>query len=253
MSDWRFRIAIPSYKRAGTLLKKTLRFLQRQEVPVDAVDIFLASEEELAEYRRICGTAWHYIVGVPGIHRQREFIHTHYAEGAWILCLDDDVSGWKTLYPGVPFQVLIERCFEIAAAEGCRLWGVYPTDFGPQLRDRYTKGLVYILGSFFGMINWHPAAGAYPHATTEDITRSIQRYLADGAVLRFDGVGPHTLYFTEPGGLQEYRTPDRQRAEMEALVARYPDHVVLRQKHDTYVDVRVTRQPKTRVQNPFLL
>ena len=245
-----FRIAIPSYKRAGILVKKTLRFLQRQEFPRERIDIFLASAEELVEYQRVAGRGWNYIVGVPGINTQREFIHRHYKEGEWVLCIDDDVSSWKTLYPLVPFEVLIERCFEIAAAEGCRLWGIYPTDFGPQLQDRYVKGLFYILGSFFGMINWKGEPGAYPHPTTEDYTRSIQRFLADGAVLRFDGLGPHTLYFQEPGGLQEYRTPERQLAEMEALVARYPDHAVLRKKFQM-VDCRLKRQVLKEVRDPF--
>ena len=257
MPEKTFRIAIPSYKRAGTLLKKTLRFLQRQSFPVDRVDIFVASQEEREEYRKVLGNSWNLILGKPGIHRQREEIHWWYAKGDWVLCIDDDVDSIRTLYPEVPFEVLIERCFQLAEAANCRLWGVYPTDFGTQLKNRMLQGRFYILGSFFGMINYHVLPGEagpqpilYPHQTTEDFTRSLQCYEADGAVLRFDGIGPHTQYFKEPGGLQEYRTPDRQLAEMQALVTRYPEYVELRNKF-ALVDCRIKREVQAEVYNPF--
>ena len=223
--------------------------LERFEVMPDQIDIFVASDAECKVYRDVLGPNYHLIVGVPGIHKQREFIHDWYPEGARVLCIDDDVSAIKTVYKCVPFQVLIEAFFDFAEKHGCRLWGVYPTDHGLQLADRAVLGLSYIIGSFFGMVNWRGAQ--YPNPTTEDFTRSILAYELDKSVCRFDGIGPTTRYFSEPGGLQEYRTAARQDREMRELVARWPDYLRLRRRAGKMTDVQFRRRVRQAVLNPF--
>lgn len=222
--------------------------LEECEVKPDRIDIFVASEAERKAYRAVLGPRYNLIVGVPGIHRQREFIHHYYWKGERVLCIDDDVRALKTLYPGVPFDVLIEEMFNVAETHGCRLWGVYPTDNGLQLQDRAVKGLKFIIGAFFGMSNFH---ASYPDPTTEDWTRTVLSYLEDGAVIRFEGVGIQTSYQTEPGGLQLYRTADLQDAEMRRLVKRFPDFLELRHKPGRYTDVRVRRLETEKIPNPF--
>ena len=244
----RFRIAIPSYKRAETLLNKTLRVLQKYEVRSDLIDVFVATEAERKEYRRVLGPDIRLVVGVVGINKQREFIHDYYEEGQRILCIDDDVSALKSVYT-VPFDVLVDAFFDFAESRGCRLWGVHPNDHGLQLADRAVLGLSFIIGSFFGMCNWR--GSSYPNPTTEDFTRSILAYEMDGAVVRFDGVGPTTRYFSEPGGLQEYRTAARQDREMRELVATWPEHVRLRRRVGRMTDVQFKRRVRVAVISPF--
>lgn len=248
--DW--VVAIPSYRRPETLQKKTLRLLRSVGVPPSRVTVFLADAKELAEYKKylVPGYSPALVVGVPGIHKQREFIHSYYPEGQRLVCIDDDVSKIKSLTPDVPLPSAIDRMFEIAEREGVRLIGIYPTDHGLSLKDRCVRGRYYVIGSFFLMINWKNSK--YPHPTTEDFTRSLIAYVNDGAVLRFEGMGPTTRYFAEPGGLQTYRTPEIQAREMTELVNEWPEHLVPRYKNKEYSDVRFKKDCQKIIPTPFL-
>lgn len=243
-----FRIAVPTYRRAKTIRRHTLGMLEKLGVPSSIVDIFLSDASELDEYRAVLGTEYNLVIGALGIHRQREFIHNYYPEGERVLCIDDDVRALKTLYKDVEFVTLVQSCFEVAEREGCRLWGVYPSDVTMQLKDRAVKGLVYCIGSFYGMTNWHGTV--YPHQTTEDFVRTIRAYQMDGAVIRFEGLAPTTRYFKEPGGLSDHRRLGVQEAEMRALAEEFPELVVLRKKH-VEVDARFVRRVGNIIVEPF--
>lgn len=244
-----FRIAIPSYKRANLLQQLTLRFLFSETIPIDRIDIFVASKEEEELYRAALGPSWRLIVGLPGIHRQREFMESYYPIGSKILFMDDDVKSIKSLYKGVPFDVVVERMFDLTEARGCRLWGVYPTDSGLCLKDRVCKGICYIIGACYGMIvsEFKPS---YPTQTTEDFVRSIE-YFRQSGVLRFEGLGIQTKYFNPIGGLSEIRTTERQRCEMIALCDTYPDAVRLRERNGRMTDVQFRRSKREYSVNPF--
>lgn len=244
-----FRIAIPSYKRITTLQKKTLRFLRNEGIPASQIDIFVASKEEQAVYAAALGSEYTLIIGTVGINKQREFMESYYPIGSRILFLDDDVRAIKTVYPGVPFDVLVERMFDVTEENGIKLFGVYPTDSGLCLKDVAFKGLSYCIGACYGIIisEFKPK---YPHPVTEDYTRSILYYQHSG-LLRFEGIGIQTHYFKEPGGLQEYRTIERQEKEMKALVARWPSLLRLRQRAGRMTDVRFTRVKREHVASPF--
>lgn len=223
--------------------------LEREEIPLNRIDIFVANREELRAYREVLGSGYNLIVGVPGIHRQREFIHNYYPEGARLLCIDDDVRRIRTLYPGVPLDILVERMFELAAEAGCRLFGIYPNDSGLNLRDRAVIGHTFIIGCFFGMVNVRGIQ--YPHPTTEDWFRTLTYSLLDGKVMRFEGLGPTTSYCKEPGGLQTYRTAERQEIEMRHLAGRWPRLLRLRHKSGRFVDVQMRRARNVVVEDPF--
>ena len=211
----------------------------------------MADAEELERYKEYLIPEYSpaLVVGKPGIHKQREFIHSYYPEGTRLVCVDDDVSKIKMIMPGVSLPSAIERMFAIAEQERCRLIGIYPTDHGLSLKDRCVRGRYYVIGSFFLMINWH--GSIYPHPTTEDFTRSLIAYTNDGAVLRFEGLGPTTRYFAEPGGLQTYRTPEIQEREMTELVNTWPEHLVPRYKNKAYSDVRFKKDCQKVIEAPF--
>lgn len=244
-----FRIAIPSYKRTTIIQEKTLRFLKNEGIPSDQIDIFVASEIERKIYESALGLEYSLKTGIVGINRQREFMESYYPNGTRVLFVDDDVCAIKTLYPGVPFDVLIERMFDIADQQGCKLWGVYPTDSGLCLQDRAVKGMTYIIGALYGMTisEFKPN---YPHATTEDFTRSIVFHVNSG-VIRFEGIGIRTKYFNPVGGLAEYRTVDRQEMEMNTLVNRWPQYLRLRRRDKKFVDVQFLRSKQQIISSPF--
>lgn len=251
-----FAIAIPSYQRPHTLRRKTLRLLNQHGFYKGHITIFVADEAERQLYDSVLNTdvpsteqPYRLVVGELGIHNQRRFIHDYYPEGARVLCLDDDVSGILSLYPHIPFPEQVLHMFALADAAGCRLWGIYPSSDTRNLKDRAVVGRVYCIGACFGMTNWRGTE--YPHQTTEDFTRTLDAEARDGNVIRFEGLAPVTRYFKEPGGLQLFRTPEIQAAEMRALVARWPDKVALRHKHGDWVDVRFKRRVQAMLEHPM--
>ena len=73
--------------------------------------------------------------------------------------IDDDMrglsqkAGVNSVKPLDSLIGLIERDFEIATAEKCSLWGVYPINNGMFMKDTITTDLRFIPSGFFGIIN----------------------------------------------------------------------------------------------------
>ena len=247
------KIAIPSYKRPQTLQRKTLKLLRREGFDAKDITVFVASEEERAEYQKYLIPEYSpaLVVGEPGIHRQRRFMHSYYPSGTLLLCIDDDISSIKRPYQKQdPLPALLERCFQIADSKGCNLWGIQPTSDGRCLKDQMVVGLRYIPGGLYGLKTGLDVT--YPYPCVEDFMRTIEHYKADGKVMRFDGMGLVTQSFKEPGGLQ---APDVNRAgvqleQMKWLAETYPEYVVMRKKH-LLDDVRFRVRTELRVAAPF--
>lgn len=245
------RIAIPSYKRPQTLCKKTLRYLERAGVPIEMINVFVASEEERVEYNNSFSDNYRpaIVVGVPGIHRQRAYIESYYAPGTHLVSMDDDVSSLKMLRP-LPLLEFFQRCFELADQEHCGLWGLSASSHTLSLKDEAVIGLRYCIGACFGFITGRVLE--YPDPFTEDYTRSVEYYKRGWGLIRFNGVGINTRYFKEPGGLQSCnRTPEEQRAQMERLVERFPDLVRIRIREGKPVDARLVLKTERRIEQPF--
>lgn len=248
-------IAIPSYKRSKTLQGKTLSFLRREGIPAERITVFVASEEEKKTYKT--SMCYDYspkiVVGVLGIHKQREFIQSYYPSGTRVVCMDDDVVNLKRPFNlGLKAPELFEMCFDLAEEEECRLWGFYPTDHGLSLVDRAVKGLTYIIGACYGVIAG-PDNIQYPNPFTEDFTRSVEYYRRGYGVLRFEGVGITTRYFKEPGGLQMFRTEETQRQQMLEFVAAYPDDSKLRERDGKMTDVKLVRRIEKTIAKPLVI
>lgn len=218
--------------------------LKREGIAAERIYLFVADASEAAVYAT--AEVGHIIVGVPGINRQREFIHEFFDVGKPVVCIDDDVSAIRRPFQkNVALGTLLDQMFLLMAKEECRLAGIYPCDHGLQLKDRMIKGQLFIIGCFHLMRNWKGTV--YPHPTSEDYHRS----LVAGPVLRFEGLGPTTRYAKEPGGLQSYRTAEIQEQEMIALTEQWPDKAILRRKKNGYVDARIKRRVERIVQQPF--
>ena len=231
-----FYIAIPSYRRTTTLVKKTLMMLLKAEMPGDNITIFVASEEEAEMYRQF--VIFPVVVGLPGIHQQRRFIEEYYPVGSRVLCIDDDVSKIKMKVP-MPLAHAVERMFDITAKEGAALWGINPCSHTLGLKDEYTVGLSYCIGAFQGIIIKEPKLETSPSPFYEDFWRTVKAYQRDGKVVRFNGLAPVTRYFSEAGGLQEFRTPEGQEDAMKDFKGRFPTLCILRMREGKMTDVRI--------------
>lgn len=234
-------VAIPSYKRAETLRDKTLKTLENYKINSKKIDVFVANKEEEEIYKQtlIKGTYNKIIVGVPKLGPQRNFMSEYYPIGKPILHMDDDITAFieydvgakRNEKPLVNLESVIQRGFSECRKHGLRLWGIYPTPNGYFMDNKVDTDLRYIIGCFYGMIN-PGTKGANGiklelEGDKEDYERSIRFYITDGGVIRMRFVAPKTAYYTEKGGLQEFRTKKTILDGAEWIAKHFPDYATL--------------------------
>jgi hypothetical protein len=100
-------------------------------------------------------------------------------------------------------------------------------------------GLSYCIGAFQGIIIKDPKLETSPSPFYEDFWRTVKAYQRDGKVVRFNGLAPVTRYFSEAGGLQEFRTPTGQEEAMKDFKERFPTLCILRVREGKMTDVRI--------------
>jgi hypothetical protein len=155
-----------------------------------------------------------------------------------VLCIDDDVSKIK-MKVQMPLAQAVDRMFDITAKEGAALFGINPCSHTLGLKDEYTVGLSYCIGAFQGIIIKDPKLETSPSPFYEDFWRTVKAYQRDGKVVRFNGLAPVTRYFSEAGGLQEFRTPEGQEDAMKDFKERFPTLCILRVREGKMTDVRI--------------
>jgi len=217
-------VAIPSYKRAGTIAKKTLNFLKVQGYPADRIHIFVADEEEFKDYKRLVSEDLYgeIIVGVKGLAEQRNFITSFYREDEILIQMDDDVL---TIKCHLPFLTLVDMATSSLYGRTAGLWGVLPNDDGRRFKDATTSHLTHILGSFFVVRNHRSIQ--ITHTEKEDMERSILYFKRYGSVLRYQNAGVATTYRKGVGGLQTDDRLDRIKSGIQNLTTLYPEYCTL--------------------------
>jgi len=232
-----FVIAIPTYKRYKILKKKTLNLLKNSDVPQDIIYIFVADEEEKTLYLNEIGTEYKIIVGKPTIQHQRNFINDFFELNQRIISLDDDlskiVSGYRTstteqIKLEIPSLMnVFKKGFDDCELHKSYIFGFYPCDRIFYMTNVLSTKLTYIIASAYGYINRRINCSTNDK---EDFERSLQYYLRDGVVLRYNYIGFTTRYYTEKGGLQETRTLETIKAGAEYIHNKYPDYTKLKIK-----------------------
>jgi hypothetical protein len=199
-----FVIAIPSYNRAQKLRQQTLQYLEDEGIPPAMITVFVASEAEKRIYEQtlVPGSYGSLVVGVLGLHNQRNFIKDYYAEDVWILQMDDDIKKIKFLNQR-SLIALCHQMFQITEDEGARLWSIYPVNNLFFCKERVVVGKIFCIGCCFGIINKKDVI--VPSVScVDDKWRSLYCYTKDGATVRYDGACPDTVYNTK-GGLFDHR------------------------------------------------
>jgi hypothetical protein len=259
--DW--IIAIPSYRRADTLKKKTLYMLQQYSISPSKIYIFVASFDEKHEYTRVLDSDSYreIIIAKPGLMHARNFITNYFPPGQKIVNIDDDIRDFIQLdtehvdvearkWPTVKLNnlhTLIEKGFEECVKHNCGLWGIYPVANGKFMQQSITYDLRYIIGCFWGCIN--PSSSEKTMKITledkEDVLRTILYYHRDKAVVRINYIAPKTNYYVEKGGMQETRTKERVENSARWIVAKYPQYATYNAtKKNGFAEVRLIRHAK---------
>lgn len=223
------KIAIPSYQRATLISEMTLKYLHSQNYNSALIYIFVASEAERAEYaanvpRHLYAQI---VVGILGLKEQRKFISEFFPENEIIVQMDDDVKGIKCRRSAVTgtlnFHGLIMQGVTYINNDGVGLWGVMPNDDGRKMRERTTRHLSHILGSFF-IIRNHRNITLNTNEK-EDFERSILYFKRYGAVARYNGAGVDTKFEKEAGGLQQVGRHERKMSDIAYIMLNYQGYV----------------------------
>ena len=254
-----YQIAIPSFKRDGTLVEKTLKVLEQYKVDPKRVTIFVADEAEREKYAKTLAHSpyQNLVIAQEGIKEVRNFMWTYYPEGTPVVFMDDDLKKVQVLDPAdrkklisAPdiFEDIIKPGFNAMRENHAYIWGIYAAgnagfmagmDSDPEADPSgensaaITIGNVYIIGSFFGAIIRHDPKLLVGCADKEDHERSVTHFIKDGRVVRLDFATVESGYYTEKGGLQETRTDETVRVGAEYMLKHYPKYVKVYQRPST--------------------
>mgnify|MGYP006408863109 FL=1 len=188
------KIAIPSYKRADILIKKTLPLLKIYGIEDTEIDIFVATNEEYDIYKEALDNDMNIIVGEVGMGNIRLFMAGYYNEGEEIVYIDDDiekierlfiVEGKKKIEPIADLRYIIDEGFRLCKSHNMKNWGIYPVHNAFFMSDKVSTDLKYIIGAFYGVINDRECEKRIV-SHGEDYERTIRYYLKYGGVIRFN-------------------------------------------------------------------
>tara|TARA_R110000824_G_scaffold188578_1_gene369927 strand:+ start:1 stop:828 length:828 start_codon:yes stop_codon:yes gene_type:complete len=261
-------VAIPSYKRADTLNKRTLALLQDYKIDKDRIFIFVANQEEKEIYQNTIDNYYNkIIIGEEGIKNIRNFMAEYFQEGQHILFIDDDIYRLEECFNFIDttnkkhnklqklnnLHDFIELAFKTLIDNNLSNWGVYPV-YNPyfmktrtdNINDYTTTKLVYNIGFFTGVINCAECE-VRTVDDKEDYERSIKYYLNDNGLLRFNHITAYTRCYKESGGMQVERTIKRIHDSAVYLSDVYPELCSLNtSKKSGYSEIRLndTRQNK---------
>jgi len=212
----KYIIAIPSYNRTELIQIKTLAVLHKHNINSKLINIFVSDRDQYNLYKSKLPEFLYnkLIIGVKGLKNQRNYINSYYPEGYNIVEIDDDIdkivelntntnTNTKTLKPIEDLDSFIKKAFRICRKNNIFLWGVYPLANSHFMTEKTTTDLRFIVGPLWGMINRHRQDLVITIDEKEDTERTLQHWVMDGKVLRFNNIGIETNYYKNKGGMQD--------------------------------------------------
>ena len=255
MSD--YVIAIPSYKRAETLKKYTLKFLQEQNISKNKIYIFVANKDEYKLYKETLPKYYKKIVvGIVGMGNIRNFITDYFPNKKKIFNMDDDIKNMIELtyknkknrttrsnkFKAGDLDKFIKQGFAELKKHKLSLFGIYPASNPFFMSKRITYDIRYIIGSVWGNINDKKLKVTLDDK--EDFERTIKHYIKYGGVVRFENITADTPYMTCKGGMQVKRTNKRILESAKYLAKTYPDVASYYIKKKGFAEVRLKDKGK---------
>ena len=232
-------IAIPSYKRAELIYKKTLATLARHLGPQPPVQIyiFVANQQEHDDYLTakpsnypLAPNAVEFVVGVKGLKNQRNFIMDYFPACTNIVQMDDDIDNVlelvipekrplgkrpnraNKLNPIADLHQFFAQAFIKCRTVGANIWGIYPVPNAYFMTPTQTTDLRFIVGPMFGIINRHNKDLKLTTNEKENVERTLQYFTMDGSVVRYNNITVQTRYFKTMGGMQASLRTSARRA-----------------------------------------
>ena len=244
-----YTIVIPSYKREKIIQEKTLQTLQNYSIPPSQIHIFVANKEEYKKYKEQLNKDFYgkLIIGVPEIAKQRNFIRNYYPEGEKLLMMDDDIEDIEIKKGSKLVKIknlnqLINRGFQLLKKEHCKMLGVYPVHNAYFMKNEIVKGLYFIVGCMYWCINSHDPRLYVKLPTKDDYELSLKEYLTNGSVLRLNNITIKTKYYSNEGGVTDFRTNQMIKKCSDYLINKYPQYVALKTIRDGKHEIKFLKQ-----------
>ena len=245
-----YKVAIPSYKRADALLRKSLPTLINGRVNSSRIYIFVANNEEKQIYERTIPKHMYHkiVVGKKGIANQRIFIRNYFKEGDYVVSIDDDVETLFKLNGEKLAKInnidnFFKHAYKLLKREKLFLWGIYPVSnpFFMKGKQRVSTSLKFIIGVLHGYIvrkdkSLNPSTKA---EGKEDYEQSILYYERDGGVLRFNDVAAKTKFLAKGGLGQIDKRFEMNRKAAAYLSKKYPNYVTVFHRQNGMTEIRL--------------
>jgi hypothetical protein len=207
-----FVVAVRTYKRYDTFLKRTYKTLEENGL-LDRLYIFVANEEEKELYlKALEGKQYkELVVGVPGCAKVLNFIVNYFPAGKPIVFADDDLYRFFTISENglytkraTNLKDYILDGFATTQEAGTNGW-----TFSFCSNKLYLKGKPFkefrpyqLSGTFYGCFNEPLLAVPEGSSHCEDSVRTVQISERYGGILIYWWGGFETYYVKEPGGIQ---------------------------------------------------
>lgn len=224
-------IAIPTHRRAKTLVDKTLALLKRTGADMSTVTLFVSDEKDLEDYTHIPLKI--VLTGARNVVEKFNYIHNFYPVGTEVVVLEDDIEdlvygeGTNEKQEFTDFPMMCQIGF--SHIKGGGIWGVVPHHNTFFMKKRVKDDFCLVVAHCFGFISTQDERLMVTQLTKSDYERSILYYIMYGRTVRIDFVGVKTKSYTAEGGMQsDYTQIKRYAIEKECctyLVKRYP-HLV---------------------------
>ena len=230
------KIAIPSYKRAETIVSKTLSYLLNDcSVDPSCITVFVANKKEFDDYKAKIPKGVKIIVGQETLRGQRNFMDFFYEVGDKVLFFDDDVEGlYKKKGNKTELFTNLNALYEIGFNECLKnntaIFGICAVNNGFYMNNKISTNLKYIVGCFYGQIITKDKRLSVTLEDKEDFERTILYFHKYKKVVRLNMIAPKTKYYDEDGGMQVTRTEDRVTASAFQLIKKYPQYCSINTK-----------------------
>ena len=246
-----YQIAIPSYNRPEQLSYKTLALLEKHNINKDLITIFVNDDEQLELYNKIEG----YKI-IPsyqkGIGKNRTWIRNYYPNGTNLIFLDDDIENVleKETKEVVDLNKFFCTGFERCHQEKATLWGIPLVDNYFFMKNNVSDNLKYI-GAVYGVvINQNTKNIKVFENQWEDYIFSIEHFLKDGKVIRFNNYGIKSKWYNHDGGICSFMGGKQNRLQIleesaKALEEKYPKACKVYYKKDGTPNLRLNHRFKS--------
>ena len=219
--------AIPTYKRYDIIQSKTLSLLNSYDIPKKDIFIFVADKKEFKLYKEVLGDDYKIVVGVLYISKQRNFINNFFKEGQQIVLIDDDIDEIselsKTKLKRLPnLKKFVNDAFAECKDNNAYLWGIYPVNNHYFMRKTITKDLRFIAGGFYGIINRKSKDLKLWVEEKEDILKTLQYFVKDGIVIRYNFIGMKTKNYATGGISANIDRVKSSKSAVEKINEKYP-------------------------------